>query len=211
MGRSWFPFPKFRTLEKVTQSIMIPLESENTYHIFNRANGKEKLFLDQDNYEFFLIRYADFIVPIADTLCFCLMPNHFHLLLRIKSLVALQTFTKSNGDNDKMGKFVSKQFSNLFSSYTQAFNKQQGRMGSLFMKNFKRKHVTDSKYLQKLVHYIHRNPVEAGLCSKPGDWKFSSYLSILKEEKSFIQNKEILEYYGGKENFEYCHNQLEEL
>ncbi len=59
----------------------ISLESDKYYH----ANGKEDLFLNDDNHHFFLKRYANFINPIADTFAYCLMPNHFHFAIRIKS------------------------------------------------------------------------------------------------------------------------------
>ncbi|WP_339612080.1 hypothetical protein [uncultured Planktosalinus sp.] len=60
------------------------LEPESTYHIYNRANGNEQLFLSDDNYRYFLKKYDNYIAPIADTFCYCLMPNHFHFLVRIK-------------------------------------------------------------------------------------------------------------------------------
>ncbi|HEA31502.1 MAG TPA: hypothetical protein ENH91_16170 [Leeuwenhoekiella sp.] len=108
---------------------MVPLLPDRYYHIYNRANGDERIFRTAENYSYFLRRYAYFINPVASTLSYCLMPNHFHFLVRIKNDVS----------KEKLEGHVSKQFSNLFSSYTQAFNKQQKRKGSLFMKNFKRK------------------------------------------------------------------------
>ncbi len=68
----------------------IPLLPENYYHIYNHANGSDNLFLNSENYRYFLQRYATFINPIADTFAYCLMPNHIHFLIRIKSGPDLQ-------------------------------------------------------------------------------------------------------------------------
>jgi putative transposase len=182
-----------------------------TYHIFNRANGNEKLFLSNENYRYFLQQYMSYIQPIADTFCYCLMPNHYHFLVRIKSENELEnyfrlTFPKFETlEKLPIEKLLSKQFSNLFSSYTQAFNKQQNRMGSLFMKNFKRIKVTDEHYRQKLVHYIHINPLEAQLCNTLEDWKYSSYSALISTTKTQLKRDEVLEWFDDIENFKYVH------
>ncbi|MEQ8910285.1 MAG: hypothetical protein RIC95_13890 [Vicingaceae bacterium] len=59
-------------------------EEEGLYHVYNRANGNEKLFLTDDNYRYFLKKYEEYISPLVDTFCYCLMPNHFHFLVRVK-------------------------------------------------------------------------------------------------------------------------------
>ena len=65
----------------------IELEPDSFYHIYNRANGNEKLFASKENYRFFLKRYKDLITPIADSFAYCLLPNHFHFLVRIKTII----------------------------------------------------------------------------------------------------------------------------
>lgn len=181
--------------------ILIP---EVTYHIYNRANGNERLFMSTENYRYFLQKYREHISPIAHTFCYCLMPNHFHILIRIKreeELRALEAFPKF----ETLEKLLSKQFSNFFSAYTQAFNKHYKRKGSLFMKNFKRKAVRDEAYLKKLVRYIHHNPVEARLCAKPEDWKHSSYALLLNGKTLLPERDELIRWFGDLDNFIYCH------
>lgn len=73
------------------------------------------------------------------------------------------------------------------------------------MKNFKRKPITNEKYLRKVVHYIHYNPVESDLCKKPTDWKFSSYNALLTNKPTLLLKKEVLDWFEDKENFIYCH------
>src|SRR5690554_5163811 len=169
---------------------------EKYYHIYNHANGDENLFREQKTYEYFLEKYKKHISPIAETIAWCLMPNHFHLLVKIKTeeeIVA--AFSSANSSStfppstfspstfpkfqtlEKLGleklkrlekfkkletlegksNFLSKQFANFFSSYTQSFNKVYGRRGSLFLKNFKRKEIVDENYLLNLILYIHLN------------------------------------------------------
>ena len=181
------------------------LAPDETYHIYNRANGNEKIFLSSENYRFFLEKFKLYIQPIADTYCYCLLPNHFHFLIRIKSADEIQKIFPDFDNSESSRLILSKQFSNLFSSYTQAFNKQQNRKGSLFMKNFKRKKITDIKYLRKVVHYIHFNPVEAGLSKKPIDWKHSSYKSIISTAPTLLLRDELFYLFNDKENFEYVH------
>jgi putative transposase len=181
---------------------VIPLEPDTFYHVYNHGNGNERIFVNSNNYSFFLSQYKTYITPIADSYCYCLMPNHFHFLLKIKSESELITTFSKSGTLEKL---ISKQFANLFSSYSQAFNKQQSRKGSLFMKNFKRKKISDEQYLKKLVHYIHSNPIESGLCEKLTDWKFSSYNALLSQKQTMLQKAEVLDWFEDEENFIYCH------
>jgi REP element-mobilizing transposase RayT len=192
----------------------IPLLPNIIYHIYNHANGKENLFMNESNYLFFLKRYQYFIEPIADTFAYCLMPNHLHLMVRIKDERRLQTANKlflmekgivpekiTEIDELDLPKFVSRIFGNLFSSYSQAFNRQQNRKGSLFMPNFKRKTVDNEVYYTKLIHYIHNNPVHHQFVKNLNEWKFSSYQAFLVDKKTNILREEVLDWFGGKSAF----------
>lgn len=187
------------------------LELDGMYHIYNRANGSERLFVSDENYRFFLKQFQKYIEPIAETFCYCLMPNHFHFLVRIKNQKELKiVFTKGNNSKDQIGfenlsGLLSKQFSNLFNAYSKAFNKQHYRKGSLFMRPFKRKVITDSNYLIKLIHYIHYNPTEAGLSETLEGWKYSSYQALVSNKRTAVNRKEVLELFDGVQNFKYCH------
>jgi REP element-mobilizing transposase RayT len=195
--------------------LLIP---ECSYHIYNHSNGNDLLFKDAKNYFFFLDKYQKFISPVADTFVYCLMPNHFHLLVQIKKEtdIILELSSKNakrkydmletTSEKEKfVSLYVSKQFSNLFSSYTQAFNKVYNRMGSLFIKNFKRKRINDNNYFLKLIVYIHLNPVTHKFVQKPDDWKYSSYNTILSSKPTFVKREEVIELYGDVENFKFCH------
>ncbi len=130
-----------------------PLLPNQIFHVINHANGFENIFANRGNYKYFLQQYAKYIFPIARTYAYCLMPNHFHLLIRLRSEEKLKKrfmelklsgskilsgFENLTGLGDKVPNVMSKQFSNLFNGYTKAFNKQQNRKGSLFIPRFKR-------------------------------------------------------------------------
>lgn len=222
-------------------SMNIPLEEDRYYHIYNRANGNEKIFVKKDNYRYFMDKYKQHISPIADTYCYCLMPNHFHFLIRIKTesevRKALVGKSKNNqdvpsfecgagnqhvpgfagkqhvpglgdlgrvrGSNEEqpLEKILSKQLSNFFNAYAKAFNKQQNRMGSLFIKNFKRKKIEDMRYMKNLIPYIHNNPVEARMVNAPEQFLHSSYNAILNNDNSFLKASEVIEWYNDLNNF----------
>ena len=188
---------------------MTPLYPGTCYHIYNHANGDDNLFREVENYRFFLQQYERYIPPVADTYAYCLMPNHFHLLVRIKEAEMLlpafpkfQTLEMLEGSN-----FISKQFSNLFSSYTQAFNKMHGRRGSLFMKNFKRKEIHVDKYFGNAIAYVHLNAIKHGFIKEVGDWQWTSYHHYLHQQPYQLLNRQpVLEWFGGVECLKSFHD-----
>jgi REP element-mobilizing transposase RayT len=183
------------------------MEPGKIYHIYNHANGTENLFRAQENYRYFLSRYTNFINPIGDTYAYCLMPNHIHFLIRIKSELEIGiTFGKFE-TFQKLERRISKQFANLFSSYTQAFNKMYGRRGSLFIPNFKRKEIIDDNYLTSVIAYIHLNPVSHGFVKQCDAWEWSSYNIIMSENETFVKRREVIEWFGSRNEFEKFHRQ----
>jgi len=178
-----------------------PLEPSKYYHIYNHANGKENLFENEGNYAFFLKRYANFITPIADTFAYCLMPNHFHLAIRIKNEDEIIKLSEGIAAE----KFVSKQFANLFSSYSQAFNKQQDRKGSLFIPQFSRKYIDDEDYFRQLILYIHLNSVHHGFTKEIDSWKHSSFASFFSDKETNLKREEVIDWFGNKEDFLAAH------
>ena len=196
-----------------------PLEPGNYYHIYNHAVGTDNLFIKNDNYNFFLKKYSQYISPVVETFAYCLMSNHFHFLVRIKEERILETLPKfgtlAKLDNKSKvaayEKYVSKQFSNLFSSYTQAFNKQQNRRGTLFQKPFKRKQITKESYIKNMIHYIHYNPVHHGFVDNLQDWQYSSFESFLSDKHTQLKRDEVFDMFDDKDNFLSFHqNEIDE-
>lgn len=187
------------------------LQFTTYYHIYNHANGDDNLFREQKNYPFFLKKYHQHIDPIAETIAWCLMPNHFHLLVKIKNEEEiLSDFFKASNSSKvpNFGRvkeaipsnFISKQFANFFSSYTQSFNKIYNRRGSLFIKSFKRKEITDENYLRNLILYIHLNPIHHGFTRKVEEWKWSSYGCFNSSVGGLL-----IPLFGDLENYQWLH------
>ena len=132
------------------------------YHVYNRGHNRQKIFLERENYLFFLARLRDHLaVEVCDIIAYCLMPNHYHLLVRLNSdglSNALKTFGIS---------------------YTKAINKRYGRIGPLYQGPFRAVHADRDEYLLHLSRYIHLNPVSAGLVVCADEWEFSSYREYL--------------------------------
>ncbi|MEP2024667.1 MAG: transposase [Reichenbachiella sp.] len=181
------------------------MQPETYYHIYNHANGNENLFRSNENYHFFLRQWAKYIEPMAETYAYCLMPNHIHFLIRTQTS---KVFENLGGLNSKpANKTISQAFSNLFNSYTKAFNKMHSRKGSLFIPNFKRKAITNDAYLTTVVAYIHRNPIHHGFCIHLEDWQHSSYPTYLTDRKTKVKREFMLDWFCGKEKFIQYHRE----
>jgi REP element-mobilizing transposase RayT len=156
-------------------------------HVYNRGNNKQQIFFNEDNYNFFVDKVRRHIAPISDILAYCLMPNHFHFLLRAndnsntpKKIGALESTELQNG------------FRVLQSSYASAINKRFERTGSLFQQNTKYKLLDDDRYVEACFHYIHQNPLKAGLVDRIENWKYSSFREYIFDEPSGLCNTGLL-------------------
>ncbi|MCW3125787.1 MAG: hypothetical protein JWO03_1445 [Bacteroidetes bacterium] len=188
----------------------IKLLENQYYHIFNRGNNKENVFIQAKNYSYFLKRYDYYLSEYIDTFAYCLLPNHFHLLIRVKpySQFPLQTKTLKKLENDEK---VSEQFRLLFMSYAKSINIQEDRVGSLFQKNFRRKLVDNEKYFSHLVYYIHANPQLHGICEDFRVYEHSSYERILSDRSSKLFKEEVLKWFGSKEAYTAFHRERQEI
>ena len=165
------------------------------YHFFNRTNNEESLFRSRDNYLFFLKKYRYYLDKYFDTIAYCLMPTHFHFLIRVKEFenhTVSQLETEDNSTEMISSKIISKNIGVLLSSYTKAFNKKYLRHGSLFQKHSKSKLIEDENYFISLIFYIHQNPVRSELTQKPEDWEFSSYQDYINLRNGNLPNKELI-------------------
>ncbi|NVN95509.1 MAG: hypothetical protein HXX18_09530 [Bacteroidetes bacterium] len=210
----------------------------NYYHIYNRGINSCDLFRDADNYEHFLNLYDKYISPIADTYAWVLMPNHFHLLLRIKDEKEILSSSNLTGFKNLSGlgqaqnthqnlsglnqaqntlqnlsgiRLPFKHFSDLFNAYSKAFNKRFNRHGSLFERPFKRKVIDNEIYLKQVLLYIHNNPVHHGFCEHPMEYAWSSYLSCISLKPTKLKRDIIIGWFDDLANFKTIHNQNIEI
>jgi putative transposase len=187
------------------QKVMV-FEAGHIYHIFNQGNNRQQIFFSDENYLFFKKKIREHVVPYADILAWCLMPNHFHLMVEVKNIsqgfTPSETLTKKTL-NDSIGI--------MLRSYTRAINIQEKRSGSLFRKETKATCLTKSdriapawftsmgitiintaiperQYPNICFNYIHSNPVKDGLVEKPEQWNFSSFREFLEKQDDMLVN-----------------------
>jgi len=193
----------------------IPLVADGVYHIFTHAVGTENLFRQQENYRFFLEKYSMHVLPVADTYAYCLLPNHFHLLVKIKQLPQIQELhllkkkTELTAENESP--FIVKQLSNFLNSYAKSYNSMFGRRGALFLDFIRRVEVKSAEQFTNTLHYVHKNPVHHGFCKSVADWKWSSYHSLLSNKPTMLLRQEVIDWFGNVDNFYAFHQQPVDL
>ena len=148
---------------------------DTIFHIYNHAIGNENLFLDNKDYSFLLLKFEKILKEFpASIYAYCLMPNHFHFLVR------------QVGDEP-----VYKLFNRLFSGYVQYYNKKHKRKGRLLRSPLHHHLVDSDQYLIYLCQYIHLNPVKAGFVKDPCEWPYSNYADWLDIRRNGIFDPEM--------------------
>ncbi len=138
-----------------------------TYHVTSRGDRKEDIYEDDDDRRLFLKILSE-VVERFNWVChaYCLMGNHYHLLIETPDANLSKGMRQLNG------------------VYTQATNRRHHRTGHLFQGRFKSILVDAESYLLELTRYIVLNPVAARLVSQPREWQWSSYMAMIGEAAS---------------------------
>ncbi|MCP2026929.1 REP element-mobilizing transposase RayT [Flavobacterium sp. HSC-32F16] len=173
-------------------------EAGQYYHVYNRGNNSENIFIEERNYNYFLGKVKKYILPIADIYAYCLLKNHFHIVLRIKDKIDLP---------EKFKEKIHLSFSNLFNSYSKSINKAYDRTGSLFQEHLQRNRIENEEYLKQLILYVHLNPVKHKFCKDFQLYRHSSYRSYLSNKPSNIDRDFIIKLFNDLENFIFCHDE----
>ncbi|MEX0789091.1 MAG: transposase [Anaerolineales bacterium] len=147
-------------------------------HLYNRGVNRQQIFFEVRNYVFFRSRIASyFSVQGLKTLAYCLMLNHYHLLVAVEDALALP-----------------KAMHGLQMSYSKAVNRVYRRSGPLFQGPYSLRTVSTSEDLLHLSRYVHLNPVRSGIVREPEDWPHSSYRTYVGwEDAQWISTDLILE------------------
>jgi putative transposase len=206
-----------------------PLAFGNFYHIFNRGNNQENVFIQERNYTYFIELWWKHTFQIAETYAFCLLRNHFHAVVYIKNKEDLTGFHESipdsrhsprerhNGnasDENLSGlkiKEPSQYFSNFFNAYTRGVNNATGRSGALFERPFERIPVTSERYLMRLIMYVHQNPQKHKFVEDFRDWDYSSYHELIADVPTRLQRDKMLELFGSRQDFIRIHQEIQPL
>jgi len=166
---------------------------DSIYHVFNTGVEKRVIFYDDEDYHLFLYYLYIYLTPLekvlrryhalpirlfnknvakdVDLLTYCLMPNHFHLILKQKSDVGISVFMKQ-----------------LSNAYTQYFNAKYKRTGGLFQGRYKAARVKPDDQLSHISRYIHLDPVIAGLSKEP-EYPWSSYGEYIDSATTLLCNR----------------------
>lgn len=187
-------------------------ETGHLYHLYNQGNNRRQIFFTKANYFYFLKKIRTFILPYADIICWCLMPNHFHLMIYTNNIKLNNE--KVNADcsgYQRKSRTINDSIGIMLRTYTRAINKQEQMSGSLFRQETKSICVTclkglvpismnsmygrsiniESKrnYPNNCFDYIHQNPVKAGLVENITDWQFSSARDYFGTRDGDLVNK----------------------
>lgn len=187
---------------------VLPLTNNEIYHVFNRGSDKRDIFLQPREYSRFVktFYYYQFAGPkpkfstlnktkfndfnpdpnskLVEIFAYCLMPNHFHFL--VKQL-------KTNGISIFMGQ--------VLNSYTKYFNTKRKRIGPLFQGAFKTTRAGTDEQLMHLSRYIHLNPVVSSIVGNPKDYAWSSYGEYVSEIKGYCSTGLILGLFPSREKY----------
>ena len=170
------------------------------FHVYNRGNAKQEIFLNPEDYRFFISRLRMNIFPKEDDsfriiklpensfslIGYCLMPNHFHLLIRQDSDIP-----------------TSKLITKVCTSYSMFFNKKYDSVGHVFQDRFKQVLIEDNEYLKWLSCYIHQNPKVGGLTKRLEDYRWSSYDYYIKGVGDIpCESQIILDQFKDKNEYE---------
>ena len=150
------------------------------HHVYSRGAAKQPIFLDDLDRKRYLSLLARVIRRTGwRCLTYCLMGNHMHLLIETPQ--------------PNLGRGMQR----LHGTYGQAFNRRHAAAGHVFGRRFESKSVLTDPQLWVTAAYIARNPVEAGFCSAPEAWPWSSHAAIVTSHTpSWLDDRRLLSYFA---------------
>ena len=158
------------------------------YHIMLRGINQQQIFEDSEDYEKFLQVLKEYkAISEYKVFAYCLMGNHIHLLLQERREPIEQIMKR------------------IATRFVYWYNIKYRRVGHLFQDRFKSEPVEDDSYFLTVIRYIHQNPVKAGICRKPKDYKHSSYNEFI--EKCNLVDCELVFEMISKEQFVVFNNE----
>lgn len=186
------------------------IENE-VYHIYNRGNNSQTIFFNDLNYQHFLTKIQRELKPHCEILAYCLMPNHFHLMI----LATEASSREIPSYGGKPMQILARKIGLMLSSYSQQVNKKRGTTGSLFQQKTKAKCISASdtgqttlrrgptvstpSYIINCMHYIHQNPLKAKLVTRLEEWEYSSFSEYIHTNVNGLCNIERLLHLTGYE------------
>lgn len=153
------------------------------YHVTSRGNRRANIYTDEEDHKAFLVILGE-ITRRYHVLChaYCLMGNHYHLLLETVEGNLCRAMRYLNG------------------VYTQIFNRKHHKCGHVFQGRYKAVLIQKSSHLLEVCRYVVLNPVRAGIVEKPEDWPWSSYRATAGQEQGpvFLTTEWVLSEFDGE-------------
>jgi len=194
------------------ENTIVIFEKNKPFHIYNQGNNRGRIYFNERNYQFFLFKVEKYIQPYADIIAWCLMPNHFHLMVHIRNTE--RYILKGEMLEKKSARSLNDSIGILLRTYTRAVNKENNWSGSLFRNGTKavpidslkslmptlaitqntlllKSILSEKQYPQICFNYIHLNPVRAKLVKNLLEWKYSSAQDFYGRRKSKLTNVEV--------------------
>lgn len=158
-------------------------------------------------------RYRLHTGPVVDTYAYSLLPNHFHLQVKVKDEHQLEAHfrlvkKKKEYSPLLLPEFVMERFSNWLNSYTKSFNRVYSRKGGLFIDYMRRVAINDDQQFRNTIFYIHKNAVHHEYCNNIEEWPWTSYHEILSGNPTPLLRQQVLERFGGRQSFIDFHKRL---
>ncbi len=185
-----------------------PILASKTYHLFNRGINAQSVFFTDANYYYFLKLLKQYLSAYCQFYSYCLLSNHFHLMIRINDFVCQKG--QIIADEVAVGKVFANQFRSLIITYTMSINKQERRIGSLFSARYKRLEVESEEYFRYLVFYCHYNPEKHRVVDDFKNYRFSSYQALISAKPTYINKAFVLDQFGEIDDFINYHNMIHE-
>ena len=205
----------------ITSKYLAQFYENGIFHVYNRTNNNELLFIEEENYLFFLKKYDHYLSPLVDTFCWNLLPNHFHFMIKVKreasivsSIILKEEKERTSYEKLFLKKKISlndlvvRSFTRFFQSYAQSFNRVYSRSGNLFSKIFKRIEILPESQFTSTMVYIHANALKHGLVKDFREHKWSSWHSLISTKPTKLVRDEVLNWFGNKEEFIKAHLEL---
>lgn len=202
--RQWLKTLTAAIKKRINKTMNIqPLIEGQYFHIYNRGVNGEDLFKEEKNYYYFLQQYKSYCSDVLETLAYCLLKNHFHLLVYIKENVEV---SRTDGKEGVFRLNASKQLGHFFNSYAQSINKAHKRTGPLFESPFERKWVDNKSYLTSMIYYCHWNPQHHDFVKDFTQWEYSSYAAIISNNNTLVATEKTINHFGSIKAFKDAHS-----
>jgi putative transposase len=199
-----------------------PFEFTSHYHLLFRSIDGIPLFKSINEKQFFLEKWKRFTDFIFETWAYCLLENHVHIIVKIKSAEEIElglTKLPNESKTKSINQFLETKTAELFEtvaerqlnsfmvSYANTYNNIIERKGGVFQQPFRRSLIFEDAHLQQAIVYVHANAQKHGLIKDFQEHNYNSYHDIIDGNESIVNAEAVLTFFGGIEKFISIHNE----